>query len=412
MRTIIVKSIIILFISLGFVFQACFHKLSTTTKSKDSTALVFPLEKWQRNQKPVLKGFLHAYQPCVVETKDKEYPYMMWFFGWIEDICNPGYTGCDAIYVARSKDLDTWEVYCKDSTWDVHEKNEKWQPVIHGDPDLKLKFFDSYHCGDPSVVLKDGIFYMAYSATSDVFNKTEGYPYSIICCIMGATSQDGIHWRKSEKPLLIAAEDLIFPPKPSPERIGDFHRPSLLWNEKKSKWDMYFDYYHPAIEGFPVSLAENTGDFLRGKFEIVNPLDDPLLTNWPNPDMVCFDSVYYSFSDGRGYSATAPQGKVPSGWQSRQIMIARSRDGLEWEKLYTIPPDSGIDANQIPQALVCKRDGKLWLYVFYATQVGWRDNGIDYKLFNEGEEYNWFYDEIRYMRQEITTEYGFSASSK
>ena len=85
-------------------------------------------------------------------------------------------------------------------------------------------------------------------------------------------------------------------------------------------------------------------------------------------------------------------------------MVAKSYDGLVWEKLYTIPPDSGIDANQIPQALVCKRDGKWWLYVFYATQVGWRDNGIDYELFAEGEEYNWFYDEIRYMRQEIKIE--------
>lgn len=49
---------------------------------------------------------------------------------------------------------------------------------------------------------------------------------------------------------------------------------------------------------------------------------------------------------------------------------------------------------------VCRRDGKWWLYLFYATQIGRRDNGRRYEWFREGE-YNWFYDQIRYMRQEI-----------
>jgi len=33
-------------------------------------------------------------------------------------------------------------------------------------------------------------------------------------------------------------------------------------------------------------------------------------------------------------------------------------------------------------------------------QSGRRDNGRRYEWFREGE-YNWFYDQIRYMRQEI-----------
>lgn len=392
-----IKIFLLLCIGLTVMFQTCIGK----EKGKTNEVIDFPLEKWERTNKPVLKGFMHAYQPCVVETNDNEYPYMMWFFGWIEALCNPGFTGCDAIYVARSKDLDNWEVYCKDGTWDADEQNEKWQPVIHGDPDIKNKYYDSYHCGDPSVVLKDGVYYMAYSATSNVFPETAGYPWSIVCCVMGATSTDGIHWKKTDKPLLMAIEDEVFPPKPSPKRIGDFHRPCLLWNEKHNKWDLYFDYINAEVPGMLVSLAENKGDFINDKFEFVNDLNEPLLSNWPNPEMVCFDSVYYSFSDGSGYEASAPEGKEPSKWQSRQIMVAKSNDGIKWEKLYTIPPDPGIDANQIPQTLVCKREGKWWLYVFYATQVGWRDNGIDYELFDEGEEYNWFYDELRYMRQEI-----------
>ena len=74
--------------------------------------------------------------------------------------------------------------------------------------------------------------------------------------------------------------------------------------------------------------------------------------------------------------------------------------GRHWEKGEFIPPDPGIAACQVPQTFVCRRDGKWWLYLFYATQIGRRDNGRRYEWFREGE-YNWFYDQIRYMRQEI-----------
>ena len=49
-----------------------------------------PLESWERFQQPAFKGFMHAYQPCVIEVPDKEYPYRMWFFGWVSEIANPG----------------------------------------------------------------------------------------------------------------------------------------------------------------------------------------------------------------------------------------------------------------------------------------------------------------------------------
>lgn len=48
------------------------------------------------------------------------------------------------------------------------------------------------HVGDPSVVLKDGRFYMAYSATSKHFGKREGYPATMVQCVMGSVSDDGI----------------------------------------------------------------------------------------------------------------------------------------------------------------------------------------------------------------------------
>jgi hypothetical protein len=389
-------------------------------------------DRWERSNRAVLDGFLHAYQPCVVEVPDPEFPYRMWFFGWIAEVANPEYAGCDAIYFARSRNLERWEVYTKNGAWDATRNQEIWASVLHASED-QSKYYDQFHTGDPSVVLKDGIYHMAYSATSRPFTDPEssapveppmfsnlyieGYPSRMIQCIMGATSEDGIHWIKTEKPLLIAAVDDHYPPDPSPGRIGDFHRPCLLWDPGEQVWKRYFD-YHTALQGgtgkkwtdsmedfiagrVDAGLAVNRSDFRTGTFAFAHPLENPLLTNWPNPEVVRTGSCYYTFSDAFGYEgATAPAGRTVSTWQKRQLQVAFSRDGIHWEKQYTIEPDPGIDADHVPQAFVCNRDGKRWLYLFYSTQVGWRRGVMDYPLFAAGE-YNWFYDQIRYMRQEI-----------
>jgi hypothetical protein len=377
-----------------------------------------PLEGWERNNRAAFEGFMHAYNPCIVEVPDADYPYRMWFFGWIVDIGNTDYAGMDAIYFARGRDLDTWEVYCKDGSWDASKNNEKWASVLYSSTDSIKNYYDTFHSGDPSVVYKDGMYYMAYSATSKAFtdpnspdpilppdfsNKAiEGYPSRMIQCINGATSTDGINWDKTEKPLLIAAVDNKYPPDPCPDRVGDFHRPCLRWDDAESKWKLYFDYYNAVIGGTNMGMAENTGDFMTGKFEFVHDLNKPLLTDWPNPEVVKIGTCYFCFSDAPGYTeATAPSDKkIDAGWQTRQLRMAQSADGIVWEKKYYIKPDPGIDANHVPQTLLCKRDGKWWLYLFYATQVGWRKGEKIYPFFKE-DDYNWFYDQIRYMRQEI-----------
>ncbi len=153
--------------------------------------------------------------------------------------------------------------------------------------------------------------------------------------------------------------------------------------------------------GSIVGLAENQGDFRKGEFSFVHSPDEPLLKGWPNPEIVKVGNCYVSFSDAPGYTkATAPEGQEVSGWQKRQLKMATSKDGLHWGKQYYIDPDPGVDANHVPQALVCNREGKQWLYLFYTTQVGWRWEEGRYPFFKEND-YNWFYDEIRYMRQEI-----------
>jgi len=290
--------------------------------------------------------------------------------------------------------------------------------VLYSSTDHENRYFETFHSGDPSVVYKDGTFYMAYSATSNAFTDPDspepieppffsnkaipGYPSRMIQCVMGATSLDGIHWKKTEKPLLIAAVDNKYPPDPCPDRVGDFHRPSLMWDGSENKWVLYFDYYNAKVPGCNTGRSENTGDFLTGSFEFAHSLDKPLIINWPNPEVVKIGSCYFCFADPPGFTeATAPVGKmVDQGWQSRQLRMAKSDDGLIWEKTPYILPDSGIDASQIPQTLVTKTNGKWYLYLFYATQVGWRKGDVAYPFFKD-DDYNWFYDEVRYMRQEI-----------
>jgi hypothetical protein len=333
--------------------------------------------QWQRDQRDLLTNFDNMYQPCVVETGG-EYPYKMWFFGWAAARGNPDWPGSDAIFHARSKDLKTWEIYSGEGKWDSTMNPEVWVPVLHASD----RWYDAYHIGDPSVVLKDGKFYMAYSATSKHFKEREGYPATMVQCVMGAISDDGITWRKTEQPLLIREGDTP-DPKPEPGRIGDFHRPSLLWDE--GKWRLWFDYWLPG-GGVCMGYAENRGDFGdTGGFQIQHDLEKPLIRDWPNPEVIRIGDAYHSFSDAPGYP-----GK--SGWTARQLREAVSEDGITWRLRDFISPDDDTEANHVPQALATTIEGQPWLYLFYSTQVGTkRNDGV----------YHFEYDRIRAMRRPI-----------
>ena len=340
-------------------------------------------QSWQRNKEPLLTNFNNMYNPCVIQTEG-EYPYLMWFFGWANDHTNQKFPGCDAIYHARSRDLKDWEVFCGDGSWDTTMNPEHWVPVIHASE----RWYEAWHTGDPAVVFKDGIFYMAYSATSKHFSARDGYPSTMVQCLMGATSKDGIQWEKSSSPILIRKGDQP-DPDPEPGRIGDFHRPSLHWED--GKWRLWFDYWHPD-HGVCMGYAENDTEFLvQGGFQIQHDLNQPMLNNWPNPNVVRIDGVYHSFADPTGY----PIEEGESHWKSRQLCEAISQDGIKWKKLNYIDPDRGIDACHVPEAFVTTQDGKRWLYLFYATQIGYR---------KKDGSYHYQYDQIRAMRRELVRE--------
>jgi len=338
-------------------------------------------EAWQRDERALLTNFNNMYNPCVVETPG-EYRYKMWFFGWAADHTNSRFPGCDAIYHARSKDLQHWEVYSNKQKWDRSMEPRKWVPVLHASE----RWYEAWHVGDPSVVLHDGKYYMAYSATSKHFGEVAGYPATMVQCVMGAVSDDGIHWTKSEKPLLIREEDSPHP-TPEPDRIGDFHRPSLM--RQNGTWRLWFDYWLPE-EGVCMGYAENAGDSLQPDGLVVqHDLKAPLLANWPNPSVVKVDGQYYSFADPTGYPIKTGE----SHWKTRQLREAVSSDGIHWTKLGFIPPDQDADACHVPQAFITKIDGKQWLYLFYATQIGYKKN--------DGQ-YHYQYDRIRAMRRVIS----------
>lgn len=340
-----------------------------------------PLDRsnlWERTGRNLLSGFRNMYQPCVVEESDSLYRYKMWFFGWSATDTNAHLSipGCDMIFHARSKDLERWEVWCGDGQWDATGLEiAKWRPILAPEG----KFYDAWHDGDPSVVRKDRRYYMAYSATSKPFSKSvAGYPSDMVQCVMGAVSEDGIHWERSPQPLLIAAGDAIAA-RPDPNRIGDFHRPCLRWEQ--DRWRLWFDYWIPG-KGVCMGHAVNTGDFsAKGGFVVSHPPAEPLLTGWPNPDVVKVGRWYYCFSDPGIYPGA-------TGWAARQIAEARSADGLRWEVLGYVAPDSDTPACHVPQACVLIVEGREWLYVFYSCQVG-------------GDPYDWRYNRIRCMRRPL-----------
>ncbi len=343
---------------------------------------------WGRSERNVLAGFRNMYHATVlqldrgaVSQATTPYRYRMWLMGWAAEDTNPGFPGCDAIFHARGKSLEEWEVYCGPGEWDTTQSPGKWVPVLVAQD----KPYDAWHNGDPSVVFHKGRFYMAYSATGpDLDGVRFGEPSDTdgdLYCVMGAVSQDGIAWSRSKNPLVIYEPEVGMRGDPNTDAVkwGMYHRPSLLFDQ--GRWRLWFDYW--TGQDVAMGYAEGHEEaFLEGGFEVKYAGDKPLLHEWPNPSVVKVGNLYYGFADPAGYGP---------GWPGRRLAEAVSKDGLSWQILGYLPPDSDTPACHVPSATVCFERGRpdsALLVVFYACQIG-------------GEPYNYRYDRIRYMTRAV-----------
>lgn len=320
--------------------------------------------RWVRNQQNLIFNFRNMYQPCVVQVPDADYPYRVWFFGWALEDTNPDQPGCDAIYFGRSKNLSTWEIYCGPNCWDKTMDPSCWKPVLTASD----RYYDAWHNGDPSVVFHEGRYFMAYSATSKPYVKqSHDHLEGMLLCIMGATSEDGIHWTKTNQPLLIESTTAQHAATTS-EHACDFHRPSLM--RDGGKWKLWFDYWSYP-DGVCMGYAENDQAFEQPDgFKPVHDLRKPLIKNWTNPEVIKVDDKFYCFGDPPGYPPTDDTSDFSRMWSSRQLCEAESEDGLHWKIRGFIPPDSNTPACHVPQAFLTTLSGERRLYLFYATQRG------------------------------------------
>lgn len=369
---------------------------------------------YEVNQNNIVNGFVSMYHPEIVKVDDKEYPYRMYFFGWAGTETNLNWPGCDAIFMARGKNLDEWEVYSqkkgtREVYWDTKgesgefENAREWASVVYASRDDENDWFDNWHNGDPSVVYMDGVYYMAYSAygmdKDGILSGTSGDTDGDISCVMGATSTDGINWTKAEYPLAIWEPEIG---KKEPvtsdgsdfadgEFAGLYHRPSILYED--GVWKMWFDYITPSGL-MSVGYAENRGDFMKhDDWVMVRCGSDALMPHMANPDVIKVGDTYFMYGDPdvTQYGATDPSLDYGDSWVKRQLMEFQSQDGINWTATGFIVPDSDTWADQIPTLYY--EEGHLFL--FYATQIGYGE-----KENNQGTgSYNFRYDNIRYMRR-------------
>ena len=166
------------------------------------------------------------------------------------------------------------------------------------------------------------------------FDNRENVTY-IINCVMGATSKDGIEWKKTQEPILIwekEYEEGWVAGVPSPPSIGGYHRPSLTWDSEEDKWKVWLDYYLPGTF-LSMGYAINNGEFMNpAHWQVMHAGENPQLRDWPNPEVVKINEIYYAFSDATGYDTGM------GAQNDRQIVMAASKNGWDWTVIGRILP--------------------------------------------------------------------------
>jgi hypothetical protein len=346
-----------------------------------------------------LKGFVNMYNPSVIHEPGKEYPFRMWFFGWAAGEANPGYPGIDAVFAARSKRIDgDWQVYAGGGEWNAGDPRQ-WIPVLLPARPV-AKVYDNLHNGDPSVVLKNGQYYMALTCAGydprDTKNGTMKFKRRKYRSVCGAVSSDGVTWQKIDKPLAFWQDELAYGYSGSMQKdpkiknyFGGYARPSLLYDNDARKWKLWFD-YRAGQRGLGVAYAENAGDFTKAAdWKLLRSGKRPVMTGIMNPNVIKIGKRYYAFGIKSGFPA---HGKgVKQKWGITRMVALESGNGVDWRYLGHFEPRDGVLRHKTPEAMLVKEGGDLWLYLWF---------GIRHQDDPGGKTSN-YSGRIRYAKQKI-----------
>ncbi len=351
--------------------------------------------EWEKPRPTNLKDFYNLYNPRIVEVPGSVWRYRMWFFGWATGENNPqppdGTLIGDAIYHARARALDQWEVYAgRDprghAVWDRSGDASRWVPVVRSKSECP---WTNAAVGDPSVVYHRGRYYMALSAVGfEPHADVKPQRLYMINSVMGATSRNGIDWELTPRPIALWNREMsirfdLNDPHARPPKgyYGGYHRPSLML--EGNRWKLWFDYYHP--EAFlAMGYAECSGEFTRPEhWHVLRSGRHPCLMDWPNPSVIRVGKRYLAFADAPWYPS-------PYGGDGRLITMAESIDGLNWNTLGHIRPE-GLASSHVPEAFLRTEPDGDWLYLFYAWKPETRpDTPWDFR-----------YKAIRYVRKRV-----------
>lgn len=275
---------------------------------------------------PVLWG-QNLYTPWIVKHDDTWFVY---YGGYGDEQTN----GMDITFLATTKDPELR------SGWTLHG------PVVTPGGD--------YLCAqDPAVYIKDDLFYMVYSYTK-IYNG-QGRDW-----IGVATSEDGINWTPdtpSTDEWEITIKD--YTRTKEDDYLG---RPSLYYNEKKSRWEMYAD-------GF----LTGTGDTQKGMY-LLYSYDEGLPLNWElaveGQVMANAGESALAVIDDTYYFAYRPTNE---NWPTRMRM-ATSKDGINFEgSTLTIVGEelSNGQVNNVSMLAFAVDDNKITSIMYGRSLEGW-----------------------------------------
>ena len=241
-------------------------------------------------QNPVLSPTAGA-QP---QGADNIYaPDVIYFQGqWWMYYGGQGGDGHDAVFLARSNDLVSWQ---------KHPFDGNPQPVVdHG---------NSNHVNDPSVVLVNGTLYMYYTE-APVGEEDE---------IHLATSTDGLNWSKQGKVLDVGA-----PGSWEPDRVG---RPSVLYEQ--GQFRMWYD-------GQIYGVARHVGYATSADgYSWTKHPDNPILQNQGAVDVDRVGDWYVLLSEA-GNGTNLFVAKDPLKWTSLGPIWGKS--GEAWDQFGQVTP--------------------------------------------------------------------------